>query len=157
MTTIKVNNIEYKIEFGFDAAETEEFIQKLFRFMTGSYLAENSEDMDNLTAKDVIFGTTNMFSELPKLCALGFYAGLIQNHGFSKEESNSIMRLYMKENDLSYNDSFAFLKECMEKDGFFKLIGLDKVMEGMTEKEVQPEAEVKKVPQDHKKKQTGTK
>ena len=102
--------------------------------MTGSYLAENSEDMDNLTAKDVIFGTTNMFSELPKLCALGFYAGLIQNHGFSKEESNSIMRTYMKENDLSYNDSFAFLKECMEKDGFFKLIGLDKVMEGMTEK-----------------------
>ena len=56
MTTIKVNNIEYKIEFSFDAAETEEFVQKLFRFMTGSYLAENSEDMDNLTAKDVIFG-----------------------------------------------------------------------------------------------------
>lgn len=69
----------------------------------------------------------------------------------------SIMRTYMKENDLSYNDSFAFLKECMEKDGFFKLIGLDKVMEGMTEKEVQPEVETKKIPQDHKKKQTGTK
>ena len=144
MTTIKANNIEYKIEFGFDAAETEEFVQKLFRFMTGSYLAENSEDMDNLTAKDVIFGTTNMFSELPKLCALGFYAGLIQNHGFSKEESNSIMRSYMKENDLSYNDSFAFLKECMEKDGFFKLIGLD------FEMETKPK-EVKK-PQDHKRK-----
>ena len=59
------------------------------------------------------------------------------------------MRGYMRENKISYAKLFKDIQEWMKEDGFFDLSGLnDMIAEMYPETQEKP----KKVPQDHKKK-----
>ena len=60
----------------------------------------------------------------------------------------------MKENKLSFKMLYEELRQCMEDDGFFDLSGLREMSESMNE---EMEEKITKIPQDHRKKQTGTK
>lgn len=75
------------------------------------------------------------------------------------ENAVELMKVYMKENKLSFNAMFQMLKGQMEKDGFFELTGIVEMMQQMS-KDEETETEEKilpKTPQDHLKKSTGTK
>nr|DAE23156.1 MAG TPA: hypothetical protein [Siphoviridae sp. ctzAk96] len=151
MKTIQIEDKEYILEFTFEAAEHKLLVQKMFDMVSGAYLVKGADDIDNPSPADMITGTANMFSNIPEVCNIAFYAGFLENNPVDETEAKKIMRAYMKANDLSYPELFEEIKEEMEKDGFFRNTGLDKMMQTIAGQE--PEKEPKK-PQDHKKKTT---
>lgn len=154
MRTITVNGNEYKLEFSFEAAEYKELVQKMFKVLSGAYVIEEAKDMNNPTSMEIINGTSNMIGDTAEICKIAFYAGLLENNPLTHEESIKVMRQYMKDNKLSYKTLNDELREMMEVDGFFDLSGLNDMIAQMYGKQT---VKIKKVPQDHKKRSTGTK
>ena len=154
MKAITVNGNEYKLEFSFEAAECKDFIKKMFDVVSGAILVKNAQDMSKPTQEDMIDGSASMVAEIPHICITGFYAGLLENNPVSQEEAKTLMKAYMKENKLSFKMLYEELRQCMEDDGFFDLSGLREMSESMNE---EMEEKITKIPQDHRKKQTGAK
>lgn len=67
------------------------------------------------------------------------------------------MKEYMKANGLSFVKLYGELTDCMKEDGFFELSGLTEMMTQTKEEMEKEDSKVTKMPQDHKKKSTGTK
>ena len=157
MKTITVNGNDYTLEFTFAAAECKDLVNRMFKIMTMSYVAEDLKDFDEaVTVKAMLDGTAKQVADTPESCKIAFYAGLLENNPKNQDEAIEIMRAYMKENKLSYTKLFKEIQEWMEEDGFFDLSGLKEMIEEMypeTKKEEKPQ----KVPQDHKRKQASTK
>ena len=142
MKTIKVNEKEYVLEFSFEAAERKEVVQDMYNILSGTYIIKNVSNRKS--AKTTMFnGIAEMIADVPKIARESFYAGLLENHKLSESEAKDIMKSYMKENKLTYNDLFEEIKVCMEDDGFFDLSGITKMIqilnqslqEAMSEKE----------------------
>ena len=133
MKAITVNGNEYKLEFGFEAAECKDFIKKMFDVVSGAILVKNAQDMSKPTQEDMIDGSASMVAEIPHICIIGFYAGLLENNPVSQEEAKTLMKAYMKENKLSFVKLYEELKQCMEDDGFFDLSGLTEMIQKMGE------------------------
>lgn len=128
MKSIIVNEKEYKLEFTFEAAEYKELVQKMFNIITGAYLVRG----DNITTS-LIDGSADMVSDIPHICKVAFYAGLLENNPVTADESKALMKIYMKDAKLSYRGLFLELKQCMEDDGFFDLSGLTEAINQMNE------------------------
>lgn len=161
MKKFVVNDIEYTLEFSFGAVEVKDLIQKMFLMLSGGYVAKRAKNVQNPTSEEIVDGSGYMLAEFPHVCKTAFYAGLIENHeNITQSEANNLMKEYMKANKLSFIKLYAELTECMEEDGFFDLSGLkdmlEKTKEDMEEQEEQEKKTVK-IPQDHRKKSTGTK
>ena len=154
MKAITVNGSEYKLEFGFEAVEHKELVKKMFDIVSGAIFVKSAKDLSKPTSEDMIDGSGNMIAELPHICVTAFYAGLLENNPVSQEEAKTLMKAYMKENKLSFKMLYEELRQCMEDDGFFDLSGLREMSESMNE---EMEEKITKIPQDHRKKQTGTK
>ena len=156
MKSIIINDKEYKLEFSFEAAEHKGLIQNMFNILTGAYLVKG----DNAVSS-IINGASEMVADIPHICNIAFYAGLLENNPMPADEAKTVMKEYMKSNKLSFKGLFDELKACMEDDGFFDLSGLmDMLTEmeaTMTEMEEEKPKKTPKTPQDHKKKSTGTK
>lgn len=158
MKELTINGKDYKLEFSFEAVENRDFVSMMFRQVSGAAILDGAEDIENPTAKDMINGSINMVSDLPGVCALGFYAGMLENNPVDRDESKSLMKSYMKENKIGFYELYEELRECMENDGFFDLSGITKMLEKMQENQQEDQKEkAVKIPQDHKKKSTGTK
>ena len=84
-----------------------------------------------------------------------FHAGLLENHNVTLSDSKKLIAQYIREHKEDETGSFfgvmEMLIEDMAEDGFFELIGLDKMM---AKAEVQTAPKPVKIPQDHKRKQT---
>ena len=158
MKIIKANNKEYKLEFSYEAAECKELVQKMFNVRSGAYLVSESDNLEkDPSVLDMLKGTVSMISDIPSICRIGFYAGLLENNQVTEEESKDIMKSFMKENNISYRKLYDELNKCMEDDGFFDLSGItEAVTEIFGEQEEQKPKKTTKTPQDHKK-STGTK
>ena len=154
MKAITVNGNEYKLEFGFEAVEHKELVKKMFDIVSGAIFVKSAKDLSKPTSEDMIDGSGNMIAELPHICVTAFYAGLLENNPVSQEEATTLMKAYMTENKLSFKMLYEELRQCMEDDGFFDLSGLREMSESMNE---EMEEKITKIPQDHRKKQTGTK
>lgn len=151
MKTIKVADTEVTLEYTFEAAEYKAVVQKMYLMLTGMALVKDAEDLDNPSPTEMIDGSINMFADIPETCKIAFYAGLLENNPMSNDDANSLMRSYMKENKLSYTEMFEQIKECMEEDGFFHLIGLEDTLAKISE-DLTPEVQkTEKKPADHKK------
>lgn len=155
MKTIKVGNKEYQLEYTFAAAECRELVQKMFGVLSMSYLYKdvNASDIEKGMSKEmkvgsVFNGAGEMIADIPHICYIAFYAGLLEHNPLVEEESKELMKMYMKENKLSFKTLFDNLKTYMEEDGFFDLSGLTEMLQTMTKAEVKKEP---KTPQDHKK------
>lgn len=157
MKTITVNGNDYTLEFTFAAAECKDLMNRMFKIMTMSYIAEDMKDLeDEVTVKAMLDGTAKQVADTPESCKIAFFAGLLEHNPKTEEETVEIMRGYMKENKLSYTKLFKEIQEWMEEDGFFDLSGLKEMIAEMYP-ETQTEQKPKKVPQDHKKKEVSTK
>ena len=161
MMTLKIGDKEYIFEFTFEASEKTELVQKMFNIMSGSYIIRNvkeDEEGDVLSVKDaMISGVSEMVADIPTICKIAFHAGLLENNPVSEEEAKRLMKQYMKENKVSFKKLYEDFKKCMEDDGFFDLSGITEMIQEMEVEEKKEEETEKKVPQDHKKKQTSTK
>jgi hypothetical protein len=152
MKIITVKGNEYKLEFGFDAAEHKSTVQKMFKVKSGAYMVEEGISVDGTpTASGIINGTASMVGDIPGIVKSAFFAGLLEHHDMPEEDAHELLKDYMRENKLSFRDVLMELTECMETDGFFELAGITAML-----KDAEPEEEKKtikavKTPQDHKK------
>ena len=112
-------------------------------------------------------GTGDMLSDIPKIAITFLYGGLLENNPVASEaEAKALFKQFVKENPnderASFFGMYAFLRDCMEEDGFFKLTGLEKMIaemnaatEGHEEGENKPKPV--KAPADRRRKSTSTK
>ena len=164
MKILTIGGKDYKLEYSFEAAEYKDCVDKAFKVVSGSYMVRRGNfDKDDKRAmmEMVIDGTADMVSDLPSVVPSFLYAGLLENNPIADErEAKALFKQFIKENPdddrASFYGMFDFLKQCMEEDGFFKLTGLDKLVEKMNQ-EVEPQSKSVKIPQDRKRKSTGTK
>lgn len=155
MKILNINGKDYTLEYSFMAAEHNETVQKMFNVVSGAYLIKRADlvgESKEQMAMAMLDGTGEMVADIPHIVKTAFYSGLLENHDVSEEDAYDLMKQYMKENKISFRKLFDDIKTCMEDDGFFDLSGLTEMMEEMN-KSVQEQ--VKKKPQDHKKKSTG--
>ena len=139
MKTLKIGDKEYVLEFSFEAASHKGCINKMFKMMSGSYLGRSgvsgaADETKAERASALIDGVADMYSEMPNTVLTAFYAGLLENNAVMNEkEAGKLLKQYFKEHagdeTATFPGFFNFIKECMEDDGFFKLSGLDKMIE----------------------------
>ena len=143
MKTIKIGDKEYTLEFTFEAAECKGLVQSMFNILSGAYILRNaggavagdlSKEEENATAfRCMVDGSSEMVADIPHICRVGFYAGLLENNEVSEDEAKELMKQYMKENKISFHGMYELLKQCMEDDGFFDLSGLTEMIQKMSE------------------------
>ena len=143
MKTIKIGDKEYTLEFTFEAAECKGLMKSMFNILSGAYILRNaggavagdlSKEEENATAfRCMVDGSSEMVADIPHICRVGFYAGLLENNEVSEDEAKELMKQYMKENKISFHGMYELLKQCMEDDGFFVLSGLTEMIQKMGE------------------------
>lgn len=165
MKILTIGGKDYKVEFSFEAAEYKECVDRVFKVISGSYIMKNgpSEDGEKVSmATAIMDGTSDMVSDIPKIAVTTLYAGLLENNPVENEQAaRALFKQFVKENPEDERASFwgmyDFLRDCMEEDGFFKLTGMDKVIDKLNEAAEEQKSKSGKIPQDHKKKSTSTK
>lgn len=143
---LSVGNKEYIIEFTFEAAESEA-VQTAFDYFSGAYMFkgmsdEGTDEEKRVKQLDAMIGG---ISAMPKLAIDFLFMGLLENHGpcgeitqdvLTRSDAKAIYKQFCKENPESdlvmQSNLFEALKEQMEADGFFKRIGLEKMMQIMS-------------------------
>ena len=153
MKTITVDGKEYKLEFGFDAVEVGDLVQKMFEVKSGIYIARSAQEGNNI-AVAMLDGTSEMLATIPKICVLAIYAGCLEHNPVSMEEAKALLKKYMKQEKKSCTDVYnEVLMPCMEDDGFFVMSGIEKMIDTINHEMENAEQEQtpKVVPQDHKK------
>lgn len=158
MKIIKIGEKEYKLEYTFAAAEHKETVQAMFNIMSGAYVIKNSPTKENEQSSTtaMLNGVSEMVADIPHIVKTAFYAGLIENHKITEEQSYQLLKQYMIENKISFKKMYEDIRSYMEQDGFFELSGLNEMIEEMNQTAENITRPTKK-PQDHKKKQTSTK
>lgn len=167
MKTIKIDKNEYTLEFTFEAAECKDLVQSMFNVLSGAYLVRHAnvdDENESEKMKAVVDGSSEMVADIPRICRIAFYAGLLENHEVSMNEAKDLMKQYMKENKLSFYRLFEDLKEWMVDDGFFDLSGLNDMIQKMgdaveksTQEQTEDQEESKDAKGPNKKKSTSTK
>lgn len=165
MKILTIGGKDYKVEFSFEAAEYKDCVDRVFKIVSGSYLMKNgpSEDGEKVSMTTAIMdGTSDMVSDIPKIAVTTLYAGLLENNPVENEQAaRALFKQFVKENPeddrASFWGMYDFLRDCMEEDGFFKLTGMDKVIDKLNEAAEEQKSKSGKIPQDHKKKSTSTK
>ena len=147
MRILKIGNEEYKIQFDIEASLYSECTEKVTSILLGMSSANTPEEKKEFIAS---------LSNIPQTTLHMFHAGLLENYNLSLSDSKKLISQYIKENKDNETGSFygvmEMLVEDMNKDGFFELIGLDKMFASTEE-----QTKKVKTPQDHKKKQTAKK
>jgi len=113
-------------------------------------------------AAAIMDGTSDMVSDIPKVAMVALYAGLLENNPVESEQAaKALFKQFVKENPeddrASFWGMYDFLRDCMEEDGFFKLTGMDKVIDKLNEAAEDQKSKSGKTPQDRKRKSTSTK
>lgn len=132
MITFDIDNKEYKLEFGFDAAENKDIVQKMFDYMTGAYIYKETGNTVTATSN----GAAKMVADYSEVCQMAFYAGCLQHNAVSRAEAKTLTRAYITQrrkidSKYGYYQLFDDIKKCMEDDGFFVLSGLQETIEQM--------------------------
>lgn len=149
---ITIDGSEYRLEYSIEASLYADCISNLTNLIADIGVAEGKKDI-----KGVLKGMSN----IPQTSLVLFYAGLMEAHGKHSggdgrvpdiDSAKKLIAKYIKENMDNDNGNFYSVMEMcisqMMEDGFFKLIGLDQLIQ--TEKITAKKRPVK-VPQDHKK------
>lgn len=131
--TIKVDGNDYKLQYSVEAAMYDECTAKVITLMTA--IGDEKEDEENLKSK------IKEISSIPNLAVSMFYAALLQHHGTEAGDgtvrsisgAKNILARYILENDSDFFSVVNMLLEQMGEDGFFKLIGLEKMMQSEEE------------------------
>ena len=151
MRILQIGKEEYKFQFDIEASLYSECTERLASIMVGLSSAETMDEK-----REVISSLAN----IPQTALHIFHAGLLENHNVTLSDSKKLIAQYIKEHKEDETGSFygvmEMLIEDMANDGFFELIGLDKMfqkIENQTREIVNAKKTIK-APQDHKKRQT---
>lgn len=150
MKVVNISGKDYTFEFTIEASLYDECTERTIGLMHQSAMAAESGDEH---------GFFSSLANMPKVALSMFYAGLLEHHGINGDNSvpdigtaKKILKAYMVEHkDDGTGDFYSVMEEMlsvMSDDGFFSLIGLEKMIG------IQQTEKTAKVPQDHKKKTT---
>lgn len=154
MRTLKIGNEEYTIKFSIEASLHSECTEKITSIMFGMAGVDSKEGK-----KEFISSLSN----IPQTALHMFHAGLLENHNVTLSDSKRLIAQYIKEHKEDETGSFYGVMEMliddMANDGFFELIGLDKMFQKIEDQanEIVNAKKTVKAPQNHKKKQTTAK
>ena len=161
---LPIGGKEYKLEYTVEASLYDDCIEKLITFLGNTVgsaaelnipenaTQEESEAVRQRFVKQSIAGISN----LPATALSVFYAGLLEHHGASgdntvrsKNDAKNLVKQYFNDHiedgtDTLY-DIILICLEQMGEDGFFKRTGLEKLVTQS------PKKRPVKTPQDHKK------
>lgn len=149
---LTIGGKEYTFKFSVDASLNDECVEKTTGLMMKVAEAHDERDIDLML---------HSVSNIPMTALSVFYAGLLEYHGMgrdadhsirSKEDAKELIKTYFEENPDSEDANFFgilnMMVEQMNEDGFFKLVGLESLMQTET-----PENGTVKTPMDHLPKQ----
>lgn len=165
MKVFNIEGKEYTLRWGMRASMDKNLVNRMFKIMTGSYIASSLNSENDSPMAAFLSGTADMVADIPETVLIAFHAGLQQYHKMDNEQSFELLEKYMEETNANFNTMFEEIKLAMEEDGFFDQSGLTKMIEQMnksiqeeTEAEEQKVVKMPKAPQDKKpKSKTGTK
>lgn len=133
MTKLKIGDTEYKIEFTIEASLCEDCVAKTTDFM---YLASTANDTDMGDLRSAI---SSSVASITTTALAMLYGGLQEHHGdeiLTMDSAKELAREYLIENkDTGKGDWYSLLTlmlDTMRDDGFFNLIGLDKMLDAGT-------------------------
>ena len=176
---ITVNDKSYEIEYTFEAAESD-VVRKVFDYFTGAYQYRNintSKTPEEMTDEEktaynirMLDSTIGEVATIPGLTIEFLFMGLLEHHGVngditnditSRDEARKLYKDSCKQNPdderAMHSGMFDALKAQMDKDGFFKRIGLEQMLTRINSMDQeQTKNNLTVVPQDHKKKQKKT-
>ena len=152
MRELKMNGQIYILKFTHKAAKCQKCVQKVFELLTGASVMRGMDNGEEPTLAGMLTGVAYQVGEIPSLCDTLMYAGLkAENPVDTEEEAGDLLISYMEETGKDYAEIFESLKECMEEDGFFKISGIDQMIQNMNN------AMNEEVPEELKKPKTATK
>ena len=141
MRTLTIGNVDYTIEFSIEASLHKDCTEKVTSLMAS---------VSEATSKEDIKGMISSMADIPQTTFHMLHAGLLENQpNWDISKTKAVIKQYLTERkgqeDGNYYSLMEILIEDMANDGFFEMIGLDKMFQ--TEQKREP-----KKPQDHKKK-----
>ena len=151
--TITIDKKDYKFEYTIEAALYKDGIDRLIEFIGGTFGAQSGKEIaDQLEDKEdrekvmekMIENLKNEITNLPNTALTCFYMGFLEHHGPEGDSSISSMRdakrligrFFEEQPEDGVKDFASLLAMCidqMSEDGFFKTIGLEKVLGQNTE------------------------
>ncbi len=150
MREIKINGKIYTIKFTHKAAKCQNCVQSVFELVTGTVMMGNLPTDREPTISDIINSVGTQVAKIPSLCDTLMFAGLkAENPVETEEEAGDLLIEYMEETGKNYAEIFESFKECMTEDGFFKIAGIEDMIQTMNklmkeEDTIQAEVEQKK-------------
>lgn len=129
---LQIGGKDYKLEYSIEASLYADCTASLTGLMTEIQIAGDSKDIKRIVSE---------LSNIPQTTLTIFYAGLMEHHGVHPDGDGSVPDIqtakhliaqYLKEH--SEDDSgnfFGIMQMCIEQmgeDGFFKLTGLEGMM-----------------------------
>lgn len=146
---LTIGGKEYHLEYSIEASLYSDCVSSVAGMLTDAAIAEKEQDV-----KMLLSGMSNV----PQTALTIFYAGLMEAHGTHPngdgqvpdiQSAKCLIAEFMREHkEDEYGNFYGVMQMCIEQmgeDGFFDLVGLNAMTEGMTKKKP------RKVPQDHKK------
>ena len=141
---LTIGDRDYTLRFSVEASLCEECVSKVTDFMVLSYQASDSDDLRKSVSESISNVSTTALAAL--------YGGLLENHSDeikSMTDARNLAKTYLLENqDNEKGNWFSLLNtliEAMDEDGFFKLIGLEELMERASQTEDEQPKPAKKV------------
>lgn len=134
MKKITIGGKEYTLKYSMRATLQNDCIKQITKILVE--MDEENEDAD---------GISTLVADVIPTVMESFYAGLVEHHGThtygdgsvpNKASSDELVLQLMEENadkpNSLYGDFFGIMQEiieCMEDDGFFKRIGLERMFQ----------------------------
>lgn len=158
--TIEAWGKTYEIEFTFEAAHYRDCVQKAWDFYSGIGPirgAVSKELSDNETVNQFMLANSLLDSmvDVPDMVLTFLYAGLLEHHSDEITCERDARDLYKQFGKEHPNDERSMdfgmmnaLRDQMEKDGFFRRIGLAQFLDNQSQGTETKKAP--KTPQDHK-------
>lgn len=123
---LNIDGKDYTFVYSIEASLCEECVEKTTSIMVAIGEAQSEEDMKKMI---------NSLSNIPQTALSMFYAGLLEKHGDvvrSKADAKVLLKKYLEQHSDEENANFygilMMVFEQMQEDGFFKLIGLEQMM-----------------------------
>lgn len=148
MKKITIDGTEYTLKYSMRATLQNDCIRAVTKLLV------ETDDSDDAV------GISNLVADVVPTVSEAWYAGLIEHHGThkygdgkvpDKETADELLFALIEENidkeDSVYSDYFGVMQElveCMNDDGFFKRIGLDRMFMTTQTEEVKTEPKAKR-------------
>lgn len=147
MRRLTINGKEYTFTFSIEASLynecTEAAMNMLLSF--GEAQGEASVETEDVSEakKHAMSAVKKAFStcaNIPQTALTMFYAGLMENHGISGDntirslsDAKKVLADYLRESKSNFYEVMNLMMECMGEDSFFELTGMAEIINRMTQ------------------------